>query len=227
MKTIPLLAVLFAFIGIAGCSESSATDPAGGLPPEEAQMAAIMAEVGNLPAYNLTQSDVDGLLHMREEEKLARDVYDYLHEKYGTAVFANISRSEARHMSAVKSLLDKYGIADPVKDDARGVFTDTHMSDLYAQLTAAGDKSLLDALIVGATIEDLDIKDLMDLTAGLDKADILLVYNNLTKGSRNHLRAFVSQIQANGGSYAPQYISKDVYDDIVGSSRERGWRGGR
>jgi len=73
----------------------------------------------------------------------------------------------------------------------------------------------------------LDIKDLMDLTTGLDKADIRLVYNNLTKGSRNHLRAFVSQIQANGGSYAPQYISKAVYDDIVSSSRERGWQGGR
>jgi hypothetical protein len=127
-------------------------------------------------------------------------------------------------MAAMKTLLDKYGIEDPIKDDTRGVFTDPHMADLYAQLTAKGDASLLDALLVGATIEDLDIKDLMDLSADLEKDDILFVYGNLTKGSRNHLRAFNGQIIANGGSYQPQFISQETFNEIISSSRERGRR---
>ena len=58
----------------------------------------------------------------------------------------------------------------------------------------------MDALIVGATVEDLDIKDLIDLLNKTDNPDIILVYNNLNKGSRNHLRAFIAQIESLGAS---------------------------
>ena len=102
------------------------------------------------------------------------------------------------------------------------MFTDQHLADLYTQLTTAGEKSLLDAVIVGATIEDLDIKDLMELSEDVDAEDILMVYRNLTKGSRNHMRAFHAQIQRNSGSYTPQFISQDLFDSIVSSPRERG-----
>ena len=224
MKTTHILAALFLMLSVTACEADNGVGPDATGSGGAADLELIKQTIDAYPVYDLSQDEIDGLILMREEEKLARDVYMYFADKYSLRIFSNIAQSEARHMAAMKTLLDKYGIEDPIKDDARGVFTDPHMADLYAQLTAKGDASLLDALLVGATIEDLDIKDLMDLSANLDKDDILFVYGNLTKGSRNHLRAFNGQIVANGGSYQPQFISQETFNDIISSSRERGRR---
>ena len=81
---------------------------------------------------------------------------------------------------------------------------------------------MLDALVVGATVEDLDIYDLNKLSTQTDNKDILTVYENLIRGSINHLRAFVRQIERNGGEYSSQYMSQSDYDKIISSGQERG-----
>ena len=178
--------------------------------------------VGNIEKSDLSQSEIDGLVLMREEEKLARDVYLTLHEQWGQAIFSNIAESEQTHTNSVKFLLDRYEIEDPVKDNNIGVFTSDEMASLYNDLVSIGLESQLNAFIVGATIEDLDIKDLEDLISGTDNEDIRIVYKNLQKGSRNHLRAYVNQIKRNGGTYSPQYISQETYENIISSNQERG-----
>ncbi|MDM8541568.1 DUF2202 domain-containing protein [Desulfococcaceae bacterium HSG9] len=178
--------------------------------------------IANLPYQELSEEERDGLIQMREEEKLARDVYLTLYETWNVGIFANISRAEQRHMDAVKILLDKYGIDDPMTDPAQGVFTSIEMQGLYDSLVEKGRQSLTDALYVGATIEDLDIKDLYDFLEQTDNSDIKTVYQNLAKGSRNHLRAFVSQLSANGVEYEAQYLPPVDVDEIVNSPHERG-----
>jgi len=121
----------------------------------------------------LSEYEITSLLQMREEEKLARDVYLELYDTWGQQIFLNISESEQTHTDAVKTLLERYKIPDPVTDDTRGVFMNPVMTKLYETLTEQGKKSLLDGLIVGATIEDLDIKDLQDFSAQIDNEDIL------------------------------------------------------
>jgi hypothetical protein len=93
-----------------------------------------------------------GLIKMREEEKLARDVYATLYDVWEMPIFSNISQSEQRHMNAVKVLIDKYDLVDPVTDSTVGVFTDPEFTWLYVLLVEQGSASLVDALIVGATI---------------------------------------------------------------------------
>lgn len=227
MKTLIVIAAAFALLSLNSCAENSSTGPENGIEQSSVDFDAMIKSMNSLPGAVLTPATADGLVHMREEEKLARDVYQYFYEKYNVAVFSNIASSEARHMAAVKALLDKYSIADPVVSDTRGVFSDQHFANLYTALTAQGDNSLLDAYIVGATIEDLDIKDLKDLLASSLSQDILLVYGNLERGSENHLRAFTSQIKANGGSYTPQYISQTEYDTILSGSQGRSRNGRR
>jgi len=112
---------------------------------------------------------------MREEEKLARDVYQVLYQQWGHQVFANIFQSEQRHMDAVKALLDKYNLVDPVTDSRVGVFTAPEMQTLYDSLITEGRTSLVAAFNVGATIEDLDIKDLYELLEKTDNDDIKMV----------------------------------------------------
>ena len=140
---------------------------------------------------NLSQEEVDGLIHMRIEEKLARDVYTVLGTKWNARVFLNIKLSEQTHMEAVKRLLNKYGISDPLTTDEVGVFPDATFQALYDQLIAQGNISLHEALLVGVAIEELDIADLeYQLTNVVDNPDIIRVYTNLKAGSINHLSAF-------------------------------------
>lgn len=174
----------------------------------------------------LTEIEAEGLLFMREEEKLARDVYLTLYDMWNINIFKNIAASEQTHTDAVKNLLDQYGLEDPMVDDERGVFENDDLQALYDQLIAQGSQSLEEALKVGGAIEEIDILDLEEYIAQTDNADIQMVYESLLKGSRNHLRAFVSNLQnQTGTTYQPQYMPEDAYQSIVGSAIERGGNG--
>jgi hypothetical protein len=138
----------------------------------------------------LSQSETERLLLMREEEKLARDVYMALGQKWATPVFANIARSETRHMAAVKGLIDRYGLQDPVIVDTPGKFTNPKLAQLYDELVHRGRQSVADAYQVGVKIEELDIADLEEGLAATTHSDVRMVYQNLLRASQNHLRAF-------------------------------------
>lgn len=117
---------------------------------------------------------------MREEEKLARDVYAYLYDRYQLPVFTNITSSEQKHTDSVGMLLQKYTIPDTTATLAAGEFADETMKNLYTSLTQKGATSLKDALKVGIQIEELDIADIDTLLAGIDtESDIATVYTNL------------------------------------------------
>ncbi|MGD8815467.1 MAG: DUF2202 domain-containing protein, partial [Anaerolineales bacterium] len=135
----------------------------------------------------------------------------------------NIANSEQSHTDAVKVLLDAYGLADPAVGKAPGEFVNADLQDLYDQLIDQGAQSLSDALKVGAAIEEIDILDIEAYLAQTENPDIRRVYENLIKGSRNHLRSFVSTLnRQTGETYEPQYLSVDLYQSIVGSAMETG-----
>jgi hypothetical protein len=142
----------------------------------------------------LTSTEASALLFMREEEKLARDVYLNLFECWGVPIFANIANSEQAHMDALKRLLDKYGLADPAGET--GVFSNPELQDLYDLLVYNGSASLNAGLLVGGLIEEVDIEDLQVAIADTTKADLQQVYGNLMDASENHLRAFAGAIEA-------------------------------
>ncbi|HSQ35169.1 MAG TPA: DUF2202 domain-containing protein [Candidatus Binatia bacterium] len=175
-----------------------------------------------LPYEDVSDIERQYLLTMREEEKLARDVYNFLADRWNLRVFSRIALSENKHMEAIKQLLDKYGIPDPVGEDIPGQFSRGDFQELYTELTAAGSAAIGEALKVGATIEDLDIYDLMKAIAESDSQDILTVFQNLAKGSRNHLRSFVSHLQSLQISTVAQYISQALFDSIINSDPESG-----
>ncbi|TDT71953.1 uncharacterized protein DUF2202 [Hypnocyclicus thermotrophus] len=128
---------------------------------------------------------------MYQEEQLARDVYIKLGEYWNARVFQNISKAEQQHMDAVKSLLDKYDIKVEVNE--QGVFQDKEFQDLYDELIKKGMKNITEAYKVGRDIEILDIKDL-DKRLQDATLDMKLVFENLKKGSEQHLRAFNRQL---------------------------------
>ena len=182
----------------------------------------LSAQLSTLPLSPLSTAEADNLAFMREEEQLAHDVYAVSATLWSPPVFANITASEATHSAAVKALLDRYQLADPLAGLSIGTFKTPAFQTLYSAFVATSRVSLIEALKVGAQIEELDMRDITVQKAGIDNADILMVYDNLLRGSRNHLRAFMKVLTQQGGTYVPQYISQAEFDAIVNSAVETG-----
>ena len=182
----------------------------------------LAAQLSTYPLAALSTAETDSLTYMREEEQLAHDVYAVSATLWSPPVFANITASEATHSAAVKALLDRYQLADPLAGLSNGSFKTPAFQALYDSLVAASRVSLIEALKVGAKIEELDMRDITAQKAGIDNTDILMVYDNLLRGSRNHLRAFMKVLAQQGGTYVPQYISQAEFDAIVNSPIETG-----
>lgn len=183
----------------------------------------LNSQIATLPMQTISDSESISLIHMREEEKLARDVYIAMFNKYGLRIFENISISEQTHTDAILQLLTKYAIKDPVGVNAVGVFTDPGLQALYTSLVNSGSVSVIEAYKVGAIIEDLDLNDLKNDLLKVDNQDIILVYQMLSKGSRNHMRNFYSNLKSLGFTYVPQFITQSELDAIVNSAMERGF----
>ncbi|MCA9198861.1 MAG: DUF2202 domain-containing protein [Planctomycetales bacterium] len=176
----------------------------------------------------ISSAETDSLLFMREEEKLARDVYLELGDRYGAQIFYQIAESETRHTQAVANLLSKYGIADPVVNDQRGEFTNPLFTEMYQQLVQQGSTNILEAYRVGVLIEETDIQDIADSLNVVSEKDIQRVYENLLAGSENHLVAFNNAIAGigdvnNDGRFDSadlvQVMQVGEYEDgIVGNS---------
>lgn len=173
-----------------------------------------------LPELDATEAQ--GLTYMREEEKLARDVYRYFYPMWEAGLFENISESEQSHFEAIGELLATYRLDDPAAQDLPGVFVNPDLQALYDLLIATGSGSELAALQVGALIEETDMVDIVKALAATDQPDITVVYENLLRGSRNHLRAFVAAIEALGVPYTAQVLPQEEVDAIVDSPMERG-----
>lgn len=195
----------------------------------------------SLGSQELDFNEQTHLEFMCEEEKLARDVYITLGTHYpDSIVFGMIDGSEERHKCAVVDMLEKYGIPSPSTNDNVGVFTGEnygwYFTEKFNALVERGTISELDALYVGAYIEELDMVDInqcpkviVESDNGIDdesqcgkiyteKPDIQRLYSSLLAGSKSHLRAYVLNIekQIGQGSYAAQILDQEQVDEILG-----------
>ncbi len=168
----------------------------------------------------LSKQEVEDLQFLKEEEKLARDVYLFSYDLYGQNIFSNIANSEQSHMNSVSIILEKYDIAD-LSFEERGKFSNDVLQNLYDDLTSLASKSIEDALIVGATIEDLDINDLNEFINNTNHSDVAVMYSKLNCGSRNHLRAYINNLEGLDILYDPQFISVEEFNTILNSSGEK------
>ena len=169
----------------------------------------------------------EDLTYLREEEKLARDVYLSLYDVWNVMVFSKISTSEQRHMDRVAETLAAFELPDPVIDDAVGAFTNPEIDALFVQLVSDGLDNEVAALTVGAIIEDLDIRDIQNMAARTDDPTALATYESLECGSRNHMRAFMEQLHIRDADYAVQYISNELFVEILATAKESCEDGGQ
>lgn len=183
---------------------------------------ALSTSLATYPLQDLSTAETQSLTYMRQEERLAHDVYSVSATLYPQQIFDNISAAEDTHSAAVLQLLVRYQLPDPLAGLSAGIFPDTTIQGLYTQFALASQSNLTTALQVGVQIEELDIHDLSQQLVVVDNADIEMVYENLMKASRNHLRSFMKVLTQQGGTYTPQYLTQVEFDAIVNSPMETG-----
>jgi hypothetical protein len=190
------------------CSEGAGTDD--GLAPDNAKLKSISQ------AASLSEDEIAAIQFMREEEKLARDVYQTLYETFPLRPFLNISKSEQAHMDAILYLIDTYELEDPAGDNPKGVFVNQDLQELYNDLIEQGSECREEALKVGALIEEVDITDLESALAGTaQNEDVIRVFTNLCHASERHLKAFVRVLKIYDVEYAPVHLDQEVFDRIM------------
>jgi hypothetical protein len=178
---------------------------------------------------------------MREEEKLARDVYIELSAMYPEhPIFGKIDDSEQKHTDAVKAMIEKYGLEDPNTNDNVGVYTGAdygwYFTEKFQQLVEKASVSELDALYVGAFIEELDMMDINQCPQVIvetdndindisecgkiytDNADVDNLYASLLDGSDSHLEGYVKNIEnyIGEGNYQAQVLPQEQVDELLG-----------
>jgi len=192
----------------------------------------------------LDKAEQHHLIFMRQEEKLARDVYTSLAGMWPDAsIFVNIGEgSEQTHTDVMRDKLEEFNVDDPepntnILPSSIGVFTGelygSYFTANYQALVNKGSQSELDALYVGAFIEELDMHDIVECPeiiedtdngisdCGLDYTDepsLINAYNSLLDGSRSHLKAYVGRIESivGEGNYEAQILSQDEVNEILG-----------
>ncbi|NVK05886.1 MAG: DUF2202 domain-containing protein [Flavobacteriia bacterium] len=222
MKTpIKILTLILPLLFITSCKDEVIPDdnPAPN-PRIETGSPHLDSIINDTPYETLSNEEVDAIYQMREEEKLARDLYATAADTFGLFIFNNISASEQKHMRAMWALIEKYDLNDPVVDDSRGAFSTTEFQQLYSELLPSFSTHLDSALLKGSFIEELDIHDLRNLKEITDNVDMTMIFDNLERGSRNHLRGFHDQQVQRGLTYTPVFLSQAEYDSIVNSPKE-------
>lgn len=167
----------------------------------------------------LTDKDKKTLLYLLEEEKLARDTYVFFNAKWPNNSFENIKESEQSHMDAIASLLDENKVSYTVMPV--GQFIEPELQEYYELFIAEGKISLINALKIGATFEDLDIKDLYYSISETKTQSVIDVLISLVCSSRNHLRLFAKLIKLQNEIYTPQFLSMKEYNSIIDSANEK------
>lgn len=168
----------------------------------------------------INQSDRDALIYTMQEEKVANNFYTAMQSLYGMNVFENISKAETMHMKHVKTLLDDFGIDNPVsgKYEAAGSFMDAGLEKMYNDMISVGNISVTDALKESAKFEEMDIRDLKAFVESTQNTSIKSTLNMLINASGNHLRAFVKNLRTRGIEYTPQYLSQEEFNGMISSS---------
>lgn len=184
---------------------------------------ATAATLAGTAASTLSTAEQQGLEYMRQEEKLAGDVYATLHDAWGLQVFANIARAEQTHQRQVAATMALYGVDDPVDGLAAGEFVDPDLQALHDELVTRGMTTVEEALRAAALIEELDIADLRSRAS--ETPDIDALYARLEQGSQNHLRAFVRNLERIGVDYEPEVLALDDYEAILADESTANRRG--
>jgi hypothetical protein len=148
--------------------------------------AGAATDTSHLQKTTASGADPRGVLvYMREEVKLARDVYAVLSDAWRVDVFQGTAGSKQALMEDISDVLAQYGIDDPPA--AAGIFRHAELQELYAYLVDQGMRSVNDALDVTILVEQTVIADVDALINDTEQTALRAVLTRLKESSLSRL----------------------------------------
>lgn len=235
MKTTIFTTALLGLFALVSCNKSddftSPNDVPLAILNVDADGISTLTRASVAPVLTVTDSlsadEIEFQFALREDEKMARDLYTVFAAKYSTAPqIDRIAAAENSHIACVEAVLDYYEISYPAMTAAAGLFEDAKRQAIYNELA---DKSgtLLEVYATMAAVEEESVSAYKSVQSEITNENIALVITNMIKASSNHLKAAVCQIIAGGGTYTPLYLSAEEFGTIVNLPYQNGYKYGQ
>ena len=172
----------------------------------------------------LSEAESAELSFMREEERLARDLYQAFSDQYdGARPFSMIVKAEQKHHDTMGSLLTQYGVTDSSAGLPAGDYAFDALDELYNTWYAQGSASIEAAYQVGVDLETRDIADLKEALAAATQDDVKAALERLLSGSENHLAAFERAVDGQvSGAQAGQRAGRGGRGAAAGGQQAQG-----
>ena len=188
--------------------------------------ATTFALAGVTPAFDstadLTADEIEFIYAVREDEKVARDLYFSFFGTFGLKPFENIGKAEDNHIKATEKLFDYYEIDYPALSE-NGKFENAIRQKLFDSLLLKGTPEL-EAFKVMAMLEESNIVEYGEVLKTIANPNIKIVIENLARASANHFKAAIRQITALGGTYTPAIMTQEQYEAVIATGFEQGKR---
>lgn len=234
MKTTIFTTALLGLFALVSCNKSddftSPNDVPLAILNVDADGISTLTRASVAPVLTVTASlsadEIEFLFALREDEKMARDLYTVFAAKYSTAPqIDRIAAAENSHIAYVEAVLDYYEISYPAMT-AAGLFEDAKRQAIYNELA---DKSgtLLEVYATMAAVEEESVSAYKSVQSEITNENIALVITNMIKASSNHLKAAVCQIIVGGSTYTPLYLSAEEFGTIVNLPYQNGYKYGQ
>ncbi len=165
----------------------------------------------------ITETEAGDLQLLREEEKLARDLFRDWSDR--SELFGAVAHSKQLHFEIVGALLQRHQVTDRTLG-GEGLYVFPQLQTLHQELLARGGSTELEALAAGAELHERDLVGLEEAAGRSQLEDVRASLAEIQRGARNHLRGCVEELALQGVDYAPRLLSPEAFAAIINSPRE-------
>ena len=156
----------------------------------------LLMILGTTHAQELNQDEIRDLQRTREEQKMALDLYQEFYMLYDQYIFDRVAERKAEQMQKVKSLLEVYGLSDPISGiiSLRGAYNNLSVQQDYDYFYALGIQSLNEALKASAQVEEQNINTKKNYLRKTENLLLRRTYDNLIRSSEQNLQSFIRNL---------------------------------
>jgi len=183
-----------------------------------------LCNIGNVcfaDTLSLEPSETSMLAYLREEQKYLRDFHLATAECYPESMSIDPAEDARLNMAEIKTMLDYYGVDDPVTDDSPFAPFAPNSNFLTEDLNNGLWLCWIinpNAMIFSAYVEEMSIRDLQQAIEGTDEQRLIEAYASILEDSYVHLLLIATAIiddQALPSYYEAQLLSQEEVDAIL------------
>ncbi len=144
----------------------------------------------------LSPREIDDMNYLIENEKLLRDYFNVMYNKYNLSLFQNVAKSEQSHLNFLAVKFLRYDLKNPTEEKPAGEYVNPELQQTYDIMIAKGETNIYAALLAGSSKVKEDVEDIplmIDQFEG--NADIVLIFSNILIESQKNREVLEQELK--------------------------------